>query len=80
MALSGYAVTVPLLYAFNGHRRPWPARGIINVSLFLLSVGIFMLLLGDSPPGGTELRLVLIGVAGVLAAEGTTHLLWRGRD
>lgn len=74
--LSGYVVTVPLLYALFDHRRSWTLRALLNAGLFALSVGVFMLLVGDSPPGGSELSWALLGVAGVLAAEGTTRLLW----
>jgi len=77
MALSGYAVTVPLLYAFYGHQRSWIVRALMNAGLFLLHVSVFALLVGSSTPGGTDLPWILLGVAGVLAAEATTRLLWR---
>lgn len=80
MALSGYAVTVPLLYAFYGHRRSWPVRALMNVGLFLLCVGAFLMLFGDSPPGSVELPWILLGTMGVLGAEATTRLLWSGLD
>lgn len=77
MALSGYLITVPLLYAFYDHRRSWIARALTNAGLFLVHVAVLALLIGSSVPGGTDATRILLGVTGVFAGEASTRLLCR---
>lgn len=79
MVLSGYVLTLPLLYAFYNYRQSWAVRAILNVSLFLVHVAIFLFLVGSSHVGLIDLPLVLLGVVSVVVTEATAGLLW-GRE
>ena len=76
MVLSGYVVTLPLLYAFYNYRQPWIKRATLNAGLFLAHVAIFLYLVGSSPVGLIDLPLVLLGLVSVVLAEATASLFW----
>lgn len=75
MILSGYALTVILLYALYNYRQSWTTRAALNAGLFLVHVAIFAFLVGSSNLGPADLPLILLGVASVVAAEATVDLI-----
>lgn len=77
MALSGYLITVTLLFAFYGDGRSSAIRALMNAALFLLHIEIFAMFFGSSPPGGADLYLIGVGLASVLAAEASMRALRR---
>lgn len=77
MILSGYVVTVILLYVFYNYRQSWTTRAALNAGLFLVHVAIFAFLVGSSHLGPVDLPLIPLGVASVFAAEATVGLIQR---
>lgn len=75
MILSGYVVSVVILYAFYSHRKSWTTRTVLHAGLFIVHFGIFGVLVGSSSLSTTDLPLAILGVVGVIAAGATVGLV-----
>jgi hypothetical protein len=75
MVLSGYVVSVVILYVFYSRRKSWTIRTGLHAGLFIVHFGIFGILVGSSQPSITDLPLAIIGLIGVIAAGATVGLV-----
>lgn len=80
MLLSGYVVSVALLFVFLGRRQSWVVRAAINSLAFLAHFMVFKLFFAELPlsVSWNDLLPVALGLTSVVAADGTVSLLWRG--
>jgi hypothetical protein len=77
MGLSGYGLTLFLLYMLLGEFWHWTAICALNVLLFFGHTAIIFSWLNDGTMGNDDLPMFLLGVVAVVAASGTTRLLFR---
>lgn len=75
LVLSGYVVSVVILYAFYSHRKSWTTRTVLHAGLFIVHFGIFGVLVGSSNLSIADLPLAVLGLVGVIAAGVTVGLV-----
>lgn len=75
IVVSGFIISVPVMYYTYGHRKNWHLRAVANSILFVIHFSIFYYLVGSSFLF-KDILILILGVCSVAAADAILDLLF----
>lgn len=76
MIMSGYFITLILVYTLYSHKLSWLSRAILNGTLFLIHSAIFYFFFGESFSLADSI-IIVAGCISVFLTEFVSNILWQ---
>ncbi len=79
MLLSGFTVSLVIAFILYGRKHTWRRRSLLSGALYIIHMGVFWVLMGDSLPTSSDWLVMASGLIAIFLAERSTDAIWKPR-